>query len=163
MWKYTKGDERDFGGDKYPFATHMLRPIYGFGIKPFPAALNVGQDVDSKLFEVVARRERIASWGGNGLPPVGTEVECRCDEGDIKCVVLGYDFNNAAVVLRDIERKTYFAAQTTMVRPLRTERNKAIDQMNRAVNDADSWRFSDIEAIYDAIVAGKIDGLGKVG
>lgn len=44
-------------------------------------------------------------------------------------------------------------------RPLRTERDHALEQM---VEVFSSNSATGITAIYDAIVAGKIDGLGKV-
>lgn len=49
-------------------------------------------------------------------------------------------------------------------RPLRTERDKAIEQMLSTVTNYNNTSVIHAAGqIYDAIVAGKIDGLGKVG
>lgn len=49
-------------------------------------------------------------------------------------------------------------------RPLRTERDKAIEQMLSSVTNYNNTSVIHAAGqIYDAIVAGKIDGLGKVG
>ena len=50
------------------------------------------------------------------------------------------------------------------LRPLRTERDKAIEQIIEVrSNYGPRTSRRKAAAIYDAIVAGKIDGLGKVG
>lgn len=51
-------------------------------------------------------------------------------------------------------------------RPLRTERDKAIEQIRKVGSSLPAslpFAIEEAAAIYDAIVAGKIDGLGKVG
>lgn len=119
-------------------------------------------DSDARQLEKLLRGEQ---WEGTGLPTVGTECECHVDEGIIHCVVVGYDFDEKAVVMRNIPARKYFSVQADSgrIKPLRTEREKAIEQINRVVSNANSWSVSDVEAIYDAIAAGKIDGLGNVG
>lgn len=46
---------------------------------------------------------------------------------------------------------------------LRAERDKAILQMFSIIDSSDVGSIYLAENLYDAIVAGKIDGLGKVG
>lgn len=113
-------------------------------------------DSDARQLEKMLRAEQ---WDGTGLPPVGTECECHVDEGVIHCVVVGYDFDEKAVVMRNVPARKYFSIQADSgrIKPLRTERDKAIEQIAIYVNNTAA------ENLYDAIVAGKIDGLGKVG
>ena len=115
-----------------------------------------GTDSDARQLEKLLRGEQ---WDGTGLPPVGTECECHVDEGVIHCVVVGYDFDEKAVVMRNVPARKYFSIQADSgrIKPIRTERDKAIEQMAIYVNNTAA------ENLYDAIVAGKIDGLGKVG
>ena len=48
-------------------------------------------------------------------------------------------------------------------RPLCTERDKGILKMFSIIDSSDDGSIYLAENLYDAIVAGKIDGLGKVG
>lgn len=119
-------------------------------------------DSDARQLEKLLRGEQ---WDGTGLPPVGTECECHVDEGIIHCVVVGYDFDEKAVVMRNVPARKYFSIQADSgrIKPLRTEREKAIEQMMSTPKPCGFAIQGICEQLYDAIVAGKIDGLGKVG
>lgn len=119
-------------------------------------------DSDARQLEKLLRGEQ---WDGTGLPPVGTECEVRyrhggADWGSFKCVATDQEIafgwcGDEPVVLPE---------ENYEFRPLRTERDKAIDQMIKVFSsNAAPGTTHAIVAIYDAIVAGKIDGLGKVG
>ncbi len=105
------------------------------------------------------------AWNGEGVPPVGCQCECHVDEGIIHCVVVGYDFDGKAVVMRNIPARKYFSIQANSgrIKPLRTEaerkRDAAIEAMQREADDGDNWIYSEYEIIYDAIAAGKIPGV----
>lgn len=105
------------------------------------------------------------AWDGEGLPPVGCECECHVDEGVIHCIVVGYDFDGKAVVMRNVPARKYFSIQANSgrIKPLRTEaerkRDAAIEAMQREVDEGNNWICSEYEIIYDAIAAGKIPGV----
>ncbi|WP_192842051.1 hypothetical protein, partial [Escherichia coli] len=105
------------------------------------------------------------AWNGEGLPPVGCECECHVDEGVIHCIVVGYDFDGKAVVMRNVPARKYFSIQANSgrIKPLRTEaerkRDAAIEAIQREVDEGDNWIYSEYEIIYEAIAAGKIPGV----
>lgn len=108
------------------------------------------------------------AWNGEGAPPVGCECECHVDEGIIHCVVVGYDFDGKAVVMRNVPARKYFSIQANSgrIKPLRTEAERKRDA---AVEAIDYWlpeyitdtpnEFYHAKKIYDAIAAGKIPGV----
>lgn len=119
-------------------------------------------DSDARQLEKLLRGEQ---WDGTGLPPVGTECEVRyrhggADWGSFKCVATDQEIafgwcGDEPVVLPE---------ENYEFRPLRTERDKAIEQMLSTVTNYNNTSVIHAAGqIYDAIVAGKIDGLGKVG
>lgn len=114
--------------------------------------------------EALAASQKPA-WNGEGLPPVGCECECHADEGIIHCVVVGYDFDGKAVVMRNVPARKYFSIQANSgrIKPLRTEaerkRDAAVEAMQREADEGDNWIYSEYEIIYDAIAAGKIPGV----
>ena len=104
-------------------------------------------------------------WNGEGVPQVGFECECHVDEGVIHCIVVGYDFDGKAVVMRNVPARKYFSIQANSgrIKPLHTEaerkRDAAIEAMQREADEGDNWIYSEYEIIYDAIAAGKIPGV----
>lgn len=107
-------------------------------------------------------------WSDKGLPPVGCECECYVDEGIIHCVVVGYDFDGKAVVMRNVPARKYFSIQANSgrIKPLRTEAERKRDAAAEAID----WYMPEFipdtpndyyhaKKIYDAIAAGKIPGV----
>ena len=121
--------------------------------------------VTRKEYEAALEASQKPAWNGEGLPPVGCECECHVDEGVIHCVVVGYDFDGKAVVMRNVPARKYFSVQANSgrIKPLRTEaerkRDAAVEAMQREADDGDNWIYSEYEIIYDAIAAGKIPGV----
>lgn len=117
------------------------------------------------LYESALAASQKPAWNGEGVPPVGCECECHVDEGIIHCIVVGYDFDGKAVVMRNVPARKYFSIQANSgrIKPLRTEaerkRDAAIEAMQREANEGDNWIYSEYEIIYDAIAAGKIPGV----
>lgn len=108
------------------------------------------------------------AWNGEGLPPVGCECECHVDEGVIHCIVVGYDFDGKAVVMRNVPARKYFSIQANSgrIKPLRTEAERKRDAAAEAID----WYMPEFipdtlndyyhaKKIYDAIAAGKIPGV----
>lgn len=108
------------------------------------------------------------AWNGEGLPPVGCECECYVDEGIIHCVVVGYDFDGKAVVMRNVPARKYFSIQagSGRIKPLRNEAERKRDEAVEAIDfympefitDTPN-EFYHAKKIYDAIAAGKIPGV----
>lgn len=122
-----------------------------------------GSDSDARQLEKLLRGEQ---WDGTGLPPVGTECEVMDKDHDHiwhRCKILAH-INRKGLSCAVFESEPTVSCCThKYFRPLHTERDKAVEQMiefhrNTLGSHADSMR-----QLYDAIVAGKIDGLGKVG
>lgn len=108
------------------------------------------------------------AWNGEGVPPAGCECECHVDEGVIHCIVVGYDFDGKAVVMRNVPARKYFSIQANSgrIKPLRTEAERKRDAAIEAID----WfmpectpdtpnEFYHAKKIYDAIAAGKIPGV----
>lgn len=107
------------------------------------------------------------AWNGEGLPPVGCECECYVDEGIIHCIVVGYDFDGKAVVMRNVPARKYFSIQANSgrIKPLRTEAERKRDIAIEAILSdmrtipCDLALRDEVAVIYDAIAAGKIPGV----
>lgn len=118
-------------------------------------------DSDARQLEKLLRGEQ---WDGTGLPPVGTECEVIAHNNRWG-MTAGVVYKGTLVAHSGddfwfrSEDNVNFISRNDKVdfRPLRTERDKAIKQMSIYVNNTAASN------LYDAIVAGKIDGLGKVG
>lgn len=125
--------------------------------------------VTRKQYESALAESQKLAWDGECLPPVGCECECHVDEGIIHCVVVGYDFDGKAVIMRNVPARKYFSIQANSgrIKPLRTEaerkRNAAAKEMARHANDDEHRKFNaglrNCLSIYDAIAAGKIPGV----
>lgn len=123
---------------------------------------------DARQLEKLLRGEQ---WDGTGLPPVGTECEYEDNTGKWIHVEVVYK-SDWVIVIRGKENnigngveiaKDLVMDKLCRFRPLRTERDKAIEQMLTIIDYHGVDPLNSAAAIYKAIVAGKIDGLGKVG
>lgn len=125
-------------------------------------------DSDARQLEKLLRGEQ---WDGTGLPPVGTECEVWFKNDDspkwynFRALFQTEQHVVAVVGGEEISYKTSEVnSNDVKFRPLRTERDKAIEQMLSTVTNYNNTSVIHAAGqIYDAIVAGKIDGLGKVG
>lgn len=126
------------------------------------------QSISRKQYESALAESQKPALGGEGLPPVGCECECYVDEGIIHCVVVGYDFDGKAVVMRNVPARKYFSIQANSgrIKPLRTEAERKRDAAAEAID----WYMPEFipdtpndyyhaKKIYDAIAAGKIPGV----
>lgn len=114
-------------------------------------------DSDARQLEKLLRGEQ---WDGTGLPPVGTECEVMDKDHDHiwhRCKILAHIVRKGLPCAVFESEPSVSCCSDRYFRPLRTERDKAIEQIAIYVNNTAA------ENLYDAIVAGKIDGLGKVG
>lgn len=128
-------------------------------------------DSDARHLEKLLRGEQ---WDGTGLPPVGTECEYEDNTGKWIHVEVVYK-SDWVIVIRGKENnigngveieKDLVMDKLCRFRPLRTERDKAIEQIRKVESSLQAsvpFAIEEAAALYDAIVAGKIDGLGKVG
>lgn len=119
------------------------------------------------LYESALAASQKPAWSGEGLPPVGCECECHVDEGVIHCIVVGYDFDGKAVVMRNVPARKYFSIQANSgrIKPLRTEAERKRDIAIEAIlSDMRTIPCNldlrdEVAVIYDAIAAGKIPGV----
>lgn len=117
-------------------------------------------DSDARQLEKLLRGEQ---WDGTGLPPVGTICQMRDVSDKWVNVEIIANHKGFAHGWQDSTEDTYYSNKHCEFRPLRTERDKAIEQMLTIIDCHGVDPLNSAAAIYDAIVAGKIDGLGKVG
>lgn len=118
-------------------------------------------DSDARQLEKLLRGEQ---WDGTGLPPVGTECEVMDKDHDHiwhRCKILAHIVRKGLPCAVFESEPSVSCCSDRYFRPLRTERDKAIEQINNIAGVFANQSVS--ERLYDAIVAGKIDGLGKVG
>ncbi len=123
--------------------------------------------VTAKEYESALALSQKPAWNGEGVPPIGCECECHVDEGVIHCIVVGYDFDGKAFVMRNVPARKYFSIQANSgrVKPLRTEaerkREAAVEKIKELLmfDYGDDPRINDATFIYDAIAAGKIPGV----
>lgn len=120
--------------------------------------------IDFDQYESALAASQKQTWNGEGLPPVGCEVEYISNGtswGKVK--VIGLD--GEKVVIRP-SGEIYYAitpSNKDIFIPFRTEEKKkrdaAIEAMQREADDGNNWIYSEYEIIYDAIAAGKIPGV----
>lgn len=123
--------------------------------------------VTAEQYESALAASQKPAWNGEGVPPVGCECECHVDEGIIHCVVVGYDFDGKAVVMRNVPARKYFSIQagSGRIKPLRTEAERKREAAVKVIKGllmfdyGDDPRVNDATFIYDAIAAGKIPGV----
>lgn len=119
-------------------------------------------DSDARQLEKLLRGEQ---WDGTGLPPVGMKLEWKSEKhGWLGGTVAAHDAKYPGIAI--IRHNDGYTGCHSF--ELRTAemciRGAAIDQMIKVFSsNAAQGTTHALVAIYDAIVAGKIDGLGKVG
>lgn len=116
-------------------------------------------DSDTRQLEKLLRGEQ---WDGTGLPPVGMKLEWKSEKyGWLGGTVAAHDAKYSGIaIIRHNDGYTgchSFELRTAEMRI----RSEAISQINNIAGVFANQSVS--EQLYDAIVAGKIDGLGKVG
>lgn len=153
------------------FAVNALRFHYHGNTYRVTTDLNVEKvdgarlvtDSDARQLEKLLRGEQ---WDGTGLPPVGTICQMRDVSDKWVNVEIIANHKGFAHGWQDSTEDTYYSNKHCEFRPLRTERDKAIEQIRKVGSSLPAsvpFAIEEAAAIYDAIVAGKIDGLGKVG
>lgn len=163
QWKYIKGSEKDFEGAP-DWATKLIEGI-NIKEKSFIGEIEgVIQivDIGSRRFEkfnigykhkIIAHRELIEVWDGEGLPPVGTICEYRFSN-----VNYNVDFSEGTVIAYG-KREVFMSHRSSgnefirpindiEFRPVQTEREKAIDEIASMIGRGTF--FEDAERIYDA-------------
>lgn len=132
-----------------------------------------GNAIKPDAFTLIAAREKLAEWDGDGLPPVGAEVECICNEfpnnGQEKLfghilyageytILKTYKTNNQ----HHVPVESVFKTKSWAIIPIRSEADKKRDEAVTALHKAyfGEAPISKIEGalyeLYDAIADGKI-------
>lgn len=112
-----------------------------------------------------------SEWDGEGLPPVGAEVECICNEfpNDGQEKLLGHIlYSGEYTILKTYKTnhqhhvpvESVFKTKLWAITPIRSEADKKRDEAVKAIDDAQSQVFDQeltfSEYLYDAIATGKI-------
>lgn len=123
-------------------------------------------------YEAALEASQQPAWSGEGLPPVGCECEVWCEDhadyewvkikvfGEYKGIIIGIVNMPGEIIHDDINKYApgYLRAK---FRPIRTKaerrRDAAIKAMIYAAETDTAKPF--VDAIYDAIAAGKIPGV----
>lgn len=152
----------------------ISRTIYGDDISEETTLLYLEVLADDYIDATVTREQYEAAlaaaqqpvWNGDGLPPVGTECECHLAEGLIQSIVVGYDFGEKAVVMRNLSSGKYFSVQSCadFIKPIRSDADKKRDKIAQIIMDIfytldDDNNYLRGEGVYDAIAAGKVPGV----
>lgn len=110
-------------------------------------------------------------WDGDGLPPVGAEVECICNElpNEYKERLLGHIlYSGEYTILKTYKTnnqhhvpvESVFKTKSWAITPIRSEAEKKKEEAIKAIDDAQSQVFDQdstfSEYLYDAIASGKI-------
>lgn len=191
-YEYLKGSEKDFeGAPEWAHQVIKSTSMYGYAFvdefdymckyqsKEHP--YDVGNISNPALWKVIAERRPITepSWGGVGLPPVGSECEFTLgpydpDEFDDLLPELGTlvnvvshkvtgDGHNVAVIYWDEDGGGRAACLVgSCLKPISSEADKkrdaAVESLMRIVCSP-SQASATVNKIYDAIAAGKIPGV----
>lgn len=157
LWELNNGPfgvQFDYRGSQYFVDINlMVKKVDGLGD-------------DARQLEKLLRGEQ---WDGTGLPPVGTECEVMDKDHDHiwhRCKILAHIVRKGLPCAVFESEPSVSCCSDRYFRPLRTERDKAIEQIRKFGSSLPAsvpFAIEEAAAIYDAIVAGKIDGLGKVG
>lgn len=161
---------QDHDGGIFAWTGSPCKLLFRTGIiadncRPYGLDVSIENMVTRNQYKSAIALSQKPAWNGEGVTPVGCECECHVDEGIIHCIVVGYDFDGKAVVMRNVTARKYFSIQANSgrIKPLRTEaerkRDAAIEAMQREADDGNNWIYSEYEIIYDAIAAGKIPGV----
>lgn len=147
-----------YQGNSYRVTTNLL-------VEKVDGACLVS-DSDAQQLEKLLRGEQ---WDGTGLPPVGTECEYSLPPAEAdslgsawKRCFIRYS-SKLTVVIQTHNSELSGHPSKFDFRPLRTEREKAVEQMIEFHRNTLGSYDDSMRQLYDAIVAGKIDGLGKMG
>lgn len=164
---------QDHDGEIYAWTGSSAKLLFRTGIiadncRPYGLDESIENMVTRNQYKSVFALSQKPAWNGEGLPPVGCECECHVDEGVIHCIVVGYDFDGNAVVMRNVPARKYFSIQANSgrIKPLRTEAERKRDEAAEAIDfympefipDTPN-EFYHAKKIYDAIAAGKIPGV----
>lgn len=116
--------------------------------------------ISQEQYEAALAASQQPAWDGEGLPPVGTECECKVTVNWFRCKVM-YISEKCAVLKYGESEQAWFTPSCEF-RPIRTEaerkREEFIDQLMK------EWLFlghdrEQAGSLYDAIAAGKIPGV----
>lgn len=102
-------------------------------------------------------------WNGEGLPPVGTEVEVSVDGGRTWCSYKASSERNGMRIVEIGNFTEEFQSNNWMFRPIRSEADKkraeAIEALVYVYRNALGDVTGAFGCVYDAIASGKITGV----
>lgn len=128
--------------------------------------------INRKQYEAALAASK-PEWDGEGLPPVGAEVECVCNElpNELKEKLLGHIlYSGEYTILKTYKTnnqhhvpvESVFKTKSWTIIPIRSEADKKRDEAIESIKAmlmydyGDDPRLNDAVILYDAIAAGKI-------
>lgn len=163
QWKYIKGSEKDFEGAP-DWATcacqgpHMVvyyENVIGTGRWQNKGSSGTGFD-GTGGYPIIAQRELIKQWNGEGLPPVGTECEYRFSNVNYNVdfsmgTVIAYGRREVFMLHNSSGNEFIRPINDIEFRPVQNEREKAISEMKKSVTNYNNTSvIHAIEQLYDA-------------
>ncbi|HGH4643597.1 TPA: hypothetical protein ACJIWE_000722 [Enterobacter roggenkampii] len=124
-----------------------------------------GNAIKPDAFTLIAAREKLAEWDGEGLPPVGCECEFKANDGSWGIgTVLCVGKNRIFWLCHEDGDEYTSEVNPQEFRPVRSEANKKRDEVAKGLveyldkeTDIDNvFSIQDVIGFYDAIAAGKI-------
>lgn len=162
---------QDHDGEIYAWTGSSAKLLFRTGIiadncRPYGLDESIENMVTRNQYKSVLALSQMQSWNGEGMPPVGCEVEYISNGtswGKVK--VIGFD--GEKIVIRP-SGEIYYAitpSNKDVFIPLRTEADKkrdaALDAIYGAIASAkrEHNRSDEADEVYKAIAAGKIPGV----
>ena len=91
----------------------------------------IGKCIGDVTISVTREQYEATGWDGTGLPPVGVECEVSVDGGRSWCTYRATSEKNGARLIEIGNFTEEFQSNNWLFRPLRTEAERAIDEMVR--------------------------------
>ena len=91
----------------------------------------IGKRIGDERIKVTREQYEVTGWDGANLPPVGVECEVSVDGGRSWCTYKAINEKNGARLIEIGNFTEEFQSNNWIFRPLRTEAERAIDEMVR--------------------------------
>lgn len=147
---------------------------YWSGTYAMPVSDDAGESIITREQYESALAASKPQWDGDGLPPVGIEAEVSVDGGRTWCLYKATSEHNGMRLVEIGDFTEEFQSNNWMFRPIRSEsdkkRAKGVVALSRVDPAAAPFEYGDKHAdgslvshfwyeLYDAIAAGKVDGI----
>lgn len=156
QWKYIKGSEKDFEGAPHwalsvcqgSLCLVFYEQVIGLGHWQNKSREKEEGYDDVGGFPIIAQRELIEVWNGEGLPPVGTV--CLWNDGTGWATVNVLGVNGSEVWVKPEDGSESFVVNDDDFKPLPNERETAIHEITQIIDHNGVDPLNSAKQIYDA-------------